>query len=174
MNDLRDETKRDAEERLAPLGRALLVVGILLVVVRALTLTTRIPGMPSFWYANQPTWVAVGFGLTGLGWWILWVAPTHSLQSWRPSIAGCRFDTAVLYVGEGCHLCHDAAEVLRRYQQWIPPIHEVDIHTDPELTARFGTCIPVVVFDGKVRFRGKINEDLLRRLIEGSHPTKSV
>jgi hypothetical protein len=47
---------------------------------------------------------------------------------------------------------------------------EVDIDRDPELVARFSTCVPVVELDGKVRFRGRVNEVLLRRLIAATPP----
>jgi hypothetical protein len=42
---------------------------------------------------------------------------------------------------------------------------EVDIDLDPELKARFTDCVPVVEIEGKIRFRGRVNEVLLRRLI---------
>ncbi len=69
----------------------------------------------------------------------------------------------VLYTRSGCHLCDDALALLRRYQT-EPTV--VDIDADPELQARWTRCVPVVEIDGKVRFRGRINEVLLRRLLE--------
>ena len=44
-------------------------------------------------------------------------------------------------------------------------IKTVDISQDSELLDKYEMCIPVVEIDGKVRFRGKINEVLLRRII---------
>jgi predicted thioredoxin/glutaredoxin len=41
----------------------------------------------------------------------------------------------------------------------------VDIDAEPELREKFNTCVPVVEIDGKVRFRGKVDPILLRRLI---------
>jgi hypothetical protein len=43
---------------------------------------------------------------------------------------------------------------------------KVDIDSDPELKARFDVCVPVVEIDHKVRFRGRINEVLLQRLLD--------
>jgi hypothetical protein len=43
----------------------------------------------------------------------------------------------------------------------------VDIDTDPDLVARYGTEVPVVTVNGKVRFRGEVNRVLLERLLEG-------
>ncbi len=41
----------------------------------------------------------------------------------------------------------------------------VDIDRDPELQKRFTECVPVVQIDGVIRFRGRVNEVLLRRLV---------
>ena len=66
----------------------------------------------------------------------------------------------ILYTRQGCHLCDDALGLLRR-NGLSPRI--IDIDSDPELVARYDTCVPVVVIDGKERFRGHVNEVLLRR-----------
>jgi len=47
---------------------------------------------------------------------------------------------------------------------------QVDIDADPELRSQFDTCVPVISTDGRIRFRGRVNEVLLRRLIEGTPP----
>jgi hypothetical protein len=41
----------------------------------------------------------------------------------------------------------------------------VDIDADPALRERYNECIPVVEIDGRERFRGRINEVLLARLL---------
>jgi len=68
----------------------------------------------------------------------------------------------VLYTREGCHLCDDARQVLERHG--LTPT-SVDIDADPDLRARYNECLPVVMIDGRERFRGRINEVLLRRLL---------
>ncbi len=70
-----------------------------------------------------------------------------------------------LYTRQGCHLCDDALVLLRRYGL-TPEI--VDIDADPELRTQFNTCVPVVAMNGKVRFRGRVNEVLLQRLLVAS------
>ena len=60
--------------------------------------------------------------------------------------------------------------ILSRYLAWLPPIERIDIGSDAVLVEQFSTCVPVLVLDGKVRFRGRVSEDLLRRLIEGTPP----
>ncbi len=68
----------------------------------------------------------------------------------------------VLYTRNGCCLCDDALKLLQ--QEGIHP-NVVDIDQQPELRAKFTTCVPVVEIDGKVRFRGRVNAVLLRRLL---------
>jgi glutaredoxin len=66
----------------------------------------------------------------------------------------------VLYTRQGCHLCDGAAQVLARHGLQFA---SVDIDADPELRRRYDQCVPVVVIDGKERFRGRVDEVLLRR-----------
>ncbi len=68
----------------------------------------------------------------------------------------------ILYTRPGCHLCDDACAVLESYG--LEP-RLVNIDTDAELQAKYGLLIPVVVLDGIERFRGRVDEVLLRRLL---------
>lgn len=68
----------------------------------------------------------------------------------------------LLYTRVGCHLCDDAHALLVRYG--LSPT-KIDIDASPELRERFTTCVPVVEIDGKIRFRGRVNEVLLKRLL---------
>lgn len=69
----------------------------------------------------------------------------------------------VLYTRPGCHLCDDAHAVLLRHG--LTP-REVNIDTDPELRARYTDWVPVVEINGQERFRGRVDEMLLRRLLQ--------
>jgi glutaredoxin len=89
---------------------------------------------------------------------------------WAPTRGGRRFDTLVLYTRDNCPLCDEAKGILRSYSRWLPASVEVDINEDPELFEQFTNCVPVIQIDGRVRFRGKVSETLLRRLIEGTAP----
>lgn len=71
--------------------------------------------------------------------------------------------SVILYTRQGCHLCDEALSLLMQYGL-TPEI--VDIDTDADLQKQFTTCVPVVQVDGKIRFRGKVNEVLLRRLVD--------
>lgn len=165
----------DAESaRLKPIGQGLFVSGIVLVALRGIELFTRMPGLPAFWSTNQPVWIAVGIMMTAMGFHLLWGRSMFVEASWRPSVPGQRFRTAAVYVRQGCHLCDEAFALLAAYQAWIPVASEIDIDADAKLSERFCNCVPVIMFDDKIRFRGKINETLLRRLIEGTPPLKSL
>ena len=68
----------------------------------------------------------------------------------------------LLYTRAGCHLCEEARDVLSEFG--ISPTI-IDIDGDPKLRERFDTCVPVVEIDGQVRFRGRVDPKLLRRVI---------
>jgi glutaredoxin len=72
---------------------------------------------------------------------------------------------AVFYTRHGCHLCDEALAILRR--QGVEP-QLVDIDADPVLRERYDQCVPVVEIDGKVRFRGRVSEVLLARLLKAA------
>jgi glutaredoxin len=69
----------------------------------------------------------------------------------------------VLYTRDGCHLCDDALDRLRQFGL---NAQLVDIDADAELRERFNTCVPVVEIDGRIRFRGRVDPVLLRRIVE--------
>lgn len=69
---------------------------------------------------------------------------------------------AILYTRAGCHLCETARAILQRHGL---AVEEVDIDADPQLRARYTNDIPVVTIDGIERFRGRVDELLLRRLL---------
>jgi glutaredoxin len=69
---------------------------------------------------------------------------------------------ATVYTRQGCHLCEEAQETLVRFGFQL---ELVDIDCDPALIQRYGNCIPVVVIEGRERFRGRVNPRLLRRLL---------
>ncbi len=95
---------------------------------------------------------------------------SHDATDWAPAVPGPRFERAVLYTRSDCPLCDEAVRTLKPYRSYLPEIAIADVDNDSSLKEKFGTCVPVLEFDGRVRFRGHVNETLLRRLIEGSPP----
>ncbi len=73
----------------------------------------------------------------------------------------------VMYTRRGCHLCEEAwrqlEEARRRYGFRLSA---VDVDGDEALRREHGLHVPVVAVGGKVRFRGRVNAVLLRRLLE--------
>jgi glutaredoxin len=76
-------------------------------------------------------------------------------------------ESVVMYHREGCHLCEEAWHLLNKAQKRYGfTLEAVDVDEDPALRAAYGDQVPVVTFDGNVRFRGVVNAALLRRLFE--------
>ena len=69
----------------------------------------------------------------------------------------------ILYTRSNCCLCDEAEQLLNKH---FVRHSKVDIDSEPDLQNKFDTCVPVVEIDGKVRFRGKMNEILLKRLLD--------
>ena len=66
-----------------------------------------------------------------------------------------------LVTREGCHLCEEAAELLRRGGVEVT-LRDVD--SDPELFRLYDFRVPVVLRGGKVIAEGRIDSGLVSRL----------
>lgn len=142
--------------------------GIAIVVLAIIDRRGGVPfRLPSIWYDNRPFWPFIGVVAAVIGFKML---RSRRKIRWQPGVPGIRFHSVVLYTRTTCPLCDEAKLLLRDYSEWLPAPIEVDIDEDSELQEKFTTCVPVVQCDGRVRFRGRINEALLRRLIEGTKP----
>jgi glutaredoxin len=71
----------------------------------------------------------------------------------------------VLYTRRGCQLCDEMDLLLQRHGITA---RKVDIDSDEALQEKYDTVIPVVSFDGRDRFRGRISDVLLKRLLENT------
>ncbi len=68
-----------------------------------------------------------------------------------------------LYTRARCHLCEVAAEVLDDVREDLPfELEVVDIDGDESLRARYRTDIPVVMLEGELLFRYRVDADVLR------------
>jgi hypothetical protein len=73
----------------------------------------------------------------------------------------------ILITRQGCHLCDDAWLLLQRAREaYRFELTAQDVNSRPEWLAEYGDCVPVVLVNGKVRFRGQVNEVLLRRILD--------
>lgn len=86
--------------------------------------------------------------------------------SWLFGPRGGEAHDVVLYTRAGCQCCEAAhAELHRAGRRYSLALRVVDIDADDELVRQYGLEVPVVMIDGKVRFRGKVNRVLLERLL---------
>jgi glutaredoxin len=158
----------DARRALA--GSIALFLGIGVLVLILLDSGYGLPwDMPESWYLHRTLWGALGLAFCAAGWHLQRVH-RGGAANWKPAAAGRRFRSLVVYSRADCHLCDDAKAVLAEYLEYLPEITETDIDSDPELKARFETMVPVVELDGQIRFHGRVDEILLRRLIEATPP----
>lgn len=89
------------------------------------------------------------------------------LTFWRPQKTCSEWDV-VMYTRQGCHLCEQAWQQLEQARQrYHFALSQVDVDADAQLAREYGECAPVVVVNGRVRFRGIVNPVLLQRLLEG-------
>ncbi|QDT89667.1 glutaredoxin family protein [Gimesia algae] len=175
--------KEELPHGLPFLGNSMLFLGLGILAL-SLTGTEWLPfHMPRSWYQSPSIWKLLALCMTGGGIAILKQVSSTEMrdrerkrqlppkEDWMPEEPGQRFETLLVYTKENCPLCEEAAEILEDYAAYLPEIEFVDIYSDPGLIEQFGTCVPVVAIDGKIRFRGRINEVLLRRLIVASPVT---
>lgn len=73
-----------------------------------------------------------------------------------------------IYSRPGCHLCDQMKALVARVVSGLPQppvVEDVDISTDPDLEARYGLEIPVLIVDGRKTAKYRIAEEDLRRLL---------
>ena len=76
--------------------------------------------------------------------------------------------TLTLYSRPGCHLCDDMNAIVDRVARSVPlNVDIVDISTDPQLEARYGVEIPVLLIEGKKAAKYRVSEEELLRMLEG-------
>jgi glutaredoxin len=72
----------------------------------------------------------------------------------------------VVYTRASCPLCDEAWSLLQAYQEKYQfEMTAQDVDESPDLVCDYGECVPVVAINGQVRFRGHVNEVLLRRIL---------
>ncbi len=62
-------------------------------------------------------------------------------------------------------MCDLADQVLAEHGLLVQMIDIDADHLDKALREQFDTCVPVVEIDGKIRFRGRVDPLLLKRLL---------
>ncbi len=151
-------------------GTALLLLGGCGLLTGVLDAMNLLPlAVARWWFQSEALLILISIILLAAGLRLTWRA-AHAKAGWTPKLSGVRFHSVVLYTRAECGLCDEARELLALYREYLPPLVEVDIDADPQLVKQFGTCVPVIEIDGRVRFRGRVSELLLRRLIDREEP----
>jgi thiol-disulfide isomerase/thioredoxin len=73
-----------------------------------------------------------------------------------------------IYSRPGCHLCDEMKAVVRRAAASVDAhitIEDIDISTDPDLEARYGLEIPVLLVNGKKAAKYRVSEQELARML---------
>ena len=74
-----------------------------------------------------------------------------------------------LYSRPGCCLCDDMKAMVAEVQTDTPfTLTEIDISAQPELEARFGQDIPVLLINGRKAFKYRLTAGALRRRLRRS------
>ena len=72
----------------------------------------------------------------------------------------------VVYTRRGCHLCDVVLDQLQELRhEFDINVQEIDVDTEGALQESYGEQVPVVMINGKIRFRGRVNEVLLKRML---------
>ena len=74
-----------------------------------------------------------------------------------------------IYSRPGCHLCDEMKAVVRRALAGAgraDAITEIDISGDPQLEARYGLEIPVLLMDGTKVAKYRVTEGDVRRMLD--------
>jgi hypothetical protein len=75
-----------------------------------------------------------------------------------------------IYFRPGCHLCEEMKAAVERavHASHTPArIDEIDISTDGDLEARYGTEIPVLLVNGKKAAKYRVTEDAVVKMLNG-------
>ena len=81
-----------------------------------------------------------------------------------------------IYSRPGCHLCDEMKALVARVAGSLPQppvVDDVDISTDPDLEARYGLEIPVLMVDGRKAAKYRLTEAELRRILQARESSGS-
>ena len=148
------------------LGTAMMITAsVFAVLIFCDRMDMRLFPMPAVWDTSRGMHLFACCGMFACAA-ILLKSPVNSdeRESTTPLFKSCEMLTR-----PGCALCDEAFGVLLGFQNALPPITIKDITDDAQLTRQFGESIPVVVLDGRVRFRGAVDPLLMQRLVDAAH-----
>jgi glutaredoxin len=73
----------------------------------------------------------------------------------------------ILYGRPGCHLCNAMKAIVTPVVRELGcTLEQIDVSGNPELEARYGTEIPVLLVNGRKAFKYRVTEPALRRRLD--------
>jgi glutaredoxin len=76
-----------------------------------------------------------------------------------------------VYGKRDCSLCHEVKATLARVRRDVPfDLREIDIESSPALYEPYAERIPLVLFNGRVAFKLRVEETPLRRRLAREAP----
>ncbi|MEZ6048597.1 MAG: glutaredoxin family protein [Planctomycetaceae bacterium] len=172
MSDRPSESDFESWSAKELLGVGLMLFAVVIFALLWMDRTTGLPfDMPSSWFKSRLMLFIMALFALPVSYVLMRRSTGKMITKPQEQLELPNFKTFRFYSRANCHLCDEALELIRRYENLLPEIEIYDIDADPELRERFTTCVPVVEIDGKVRFRGHVNEILFRRLITASART---
>jgi glutaredoxin len=96
--------------------------------------------------------------------------PFASIRRWFGRSQRKRPDLEIIvYTRAACPLCEEAWELLHRVQkEYGYSMRAVNIDESADLVRAHGEWVPVIAINGRIHFRGHVNEVLLRRILDAS------
>ena len=147
------------------LGTAMMIAAsVFAVLIFCDRMEFRMFSMPAVWDTSRGMHIFLCCGMFLFAAILLKTPPQVS----EPESTTPLFRTCELLTRPGCGLCDDAMVVLISFQNALPAITTVDISDNPQLTRQFGESIPVVLLDGRVRFRGAVEPLLMQRIVDAA------
>ncbi len=91
-------------------------------------------------------------------------------------MAGRGAPTITVYSRQGCHLCEQALDGLRRLGRELAfELRIVDVDAELALARRYGATVPVVAVDGVEVSAGRLDKGAVRRaLVRGTVDSSGV
>lgn len=93
---------------------------------------------------------------------------------WRPVVPRGPAPRVEVVSRQGCHLCQDMIEVVRRVAGPGTEVHVTDLDldaVDPHARERWSTLVPVLLVDGAEVAHWRVDEDTVRTALEVARRT---
>jgi glutaredoxin len=78
-----------------------------------------------------------------------------------------------IYSRPGCHLCDEMTAAVERVgRSFSLQVAHVDVSTDPDLEARYGLEVPVLLVNGRKAAKYRVTDEKLDRILAAAATTE--